>query len=497
MPNLSKLLEKELSKRTNTPCVLNECLDYQLDFITDPAKRKAVCGTRRSAKSFMFALYLINQALMVPKSKCVYLTLTNEMAKLIMWSDILEIIFTKYNIKAECSSKYEIVFENGSVIYLRGLDATPHQMNRLRGQKFDIAVIDEVQDFTQDLVAIIDGVLRMTLAQTNATLCLGGTPGSTIGEHYWKTINLKPQVEWKLFHFDWRSNTSIEPKTGLRVCDAIQKDVDERLAINPLVAETLEFQREVLGQWILDETKLVYKYDEYKNTFSNDALINNLLGDRAWITVLGIDFGFEDASALITGAYHRYDPNYYILTSEKHTHWTLTQLADRIKELKKIYHYSYMVADSAASQSIAEISQHHHLPLHPADKTGKEGFIALLNADLITGNIKINKKTNEALITEMQELIWDEKKLMEGKFSEKASKDNHLCDSMLYAWRFSRHYNHKPAPIEIDWNTATNEMTYDLLKRSGLLPKPNAREGSILRKKSDRQVIKEFKQGLR
>ena len=169
---IKKIAKQQLKQMENEvlPDVLKECLDYQLEFIKDPSKRKAVCGTRRAAKSFMLALYLINQAITVPKSKCIYMGLTNESCKQIMWTDILEVIFDKYHIQAECNSKYEIEFCNGSTIYLRGLDATPHQMNRLRGQKFDIGAIDEIQDFTQDVEQIIDGVLKMSLAQTGATL---------------------------------------------------------------------------------------------------------------------------------------------------------------------------------------------------------------------------------------------------------------------------------------------------------------------------------------
>jgi hypothetical protein len=68
-----KMAQAELERRSKVVPVniLNECLPYQLNFINDPHKRKAVCGTRRAAKSFMFALYLINQALTVPKSKWV------------------------------------------------------------------------------------------------------------------------------------------------------------------------------------------------------------------------------------------------------------------------------------------------------------------------------------------------------------------------------------------------------------------------------------------
>jgi len=279
-----KLAKAEFDKRKNIipPNVLQECLPYQLNFITDPNKRKAVCGTRRSAKSFMFALYLINQAITVPKSKCIYMGLTNESCKAIMWTDIVEVIFDKYNIKAECDSKYEIKFPNGSVIFLRGLDATPHQMSRLRGNKFDIAVIDEIQDFNQDVSEIIDGVLKMSLAQTQATLCLGGTPSNKRGINYWWLVN-KPETtltQWKIFKFDWRNNTSIEPKSGLTVSTAIQLDIDKDIENNPLVVNETRFRQEVCGEWVIDSDKRVYKTRDFNFI---DELPKNFLKNCTYI----------------------------------------------------------------------------------------------------------------------------------------------------------------------------------------------------------------------
>src|SRR5277367_4754722 len=98
--------------------ILSECLPYQLDFINNPDKRKCICSTRRSGKSFCLALYLISQALQVPKSKCIYMALTNESAKRTMWSDIFETIILKYDLKVQLNSKLELEFPNGSIIYL-------------------------------------------------------------------------------------------------------------------------------------------------------------------------------------------------------------------------------------------------------------------------------------------------------------------------------------------------------------------------------------------
>ncbi len=451
---IQKIAQQELKKRQDIkPAdVLQECLPYQLDFIKDPHKRKAVCGTRRAAKSFMFALYLINQALTVPRSKCIYMGLTNESCKQIMWSDILEIIFDKYQIKADCSSKYEIEFSNGSVIYLRGLDATPHQMNRLRGQKFDIGVIDEVQDFTQDIEQIIDGVLKMSLAQTGATLCLGGTPGNKQGIHYWWLVN-KPNSEltqWKMFHFDWKDNTSIEPKNGKRVCDAIQEEMSKDIARNPLIVNTPKFRQEVLGEWVIDTDARVYRSED--SNYIQDGYLQSWFFHNCTYN-LSLDLGYIDATAYVITAYNqKYDSNLYVIESVKHTNQTITDVANMIKVYRQKYNFQSIVIDAANRQAVEEMRKIHALPLTAAEKAGKAAHIALINSDFITRNIFIFKNQNQQLITELNSLIWEANALLRGEHKEDARKDNHLTDALLYGHHASRHYWFKaitpPLPFE-------------------------------------------------
>jgi hypothetical protein len=499
LPDLQSLIQQELSKRQDIPDVLKECLPHQLDFIQDSSLRKAVLGTRRSSKSFMFALGLIDIAIRFPKSSSLYCGLTFDSCEKIMWKDIFDVIFNKYDIDVEYnSSKHHLSFGNGSVIYLYGLDATPKQKHKLRGQKYRLSVIDEVQDFEQDLTEIIEGVLRMTLAQTNAPLWLGGTPCQTIlTDHFWWQIH-KPTsklTEWKKFNFNWTQNTAIEPSTGERICDAIQRDVNKQIKDNPLVIETPDFRREVLGEWVIDETTMVYKYNESRNITNDTSIINTLIGNKEWIFILGIDFGWEDADALVTLAYHQHHNKVYVIESEKHSHWTVTQTAKRIQELHNKYSYSFMIADSANAKDINEIRIHHHLPLQPADKLGKVAAIQVLNADLITGNILIDQAANEALIKELQELVWDKKKLQEGILKEISTKDNHLTDAFLYAYRFSRHFNNRPVPVKLPIEQMNNTTDiFQLLKDNNMVPKLSKSQ-SILHKPSNQDIINQLKQG--
>src|ERR1051326_3109079 len=169
-----ELAIKELKKRQAPPVnILSECFPEQLAFIKNPAKRKKACLTRRSGKSTTTGIYLIQTALNHPKSKSLYVGLTKETAKKVMWHDIFETIILKHKIPAKLVG-LQIRFASGSVIQLTGTDATYKEKEKIRGEKFSLVVIDECQSFTQDLQNLVESVIMPTLTDLDGTLCMIG-----------------------------------------------------------------------------------------------------------------------------------------------------------------------------------------------------------------------------------------------------------------------------------------------------------------------------------
>lgn len=462
-------LEEELIKRQNYQeiNILNECLPHQLAFIKDTSKRKSICGTRRSSKSFCLALYLISEALITPKGKFIYLALTNESAKRTMWSDIFETIILKYDLKITLlTSKLEIQFPNGAIIYLAGLDATPKQMHKLRGQKYSLAVIDECQDFQQDLQQIINSVLKMALAQTGATLCLAGTPGDSQGTHYWWLVNQPDtkETEWKRFFFDWRNNSSIDPISNQPVNKMIQTEVDADINRNPKIIETPAWQQEIDGKWVIATSARIYKYESINSVStlpSKEFLSTAIIG-------LGLDFGFfPDPNGLVIAAYNlRFDNKLYVLKSFMRGEIPTQQLATIIRELDKQYHFSFMVADQGGlgKQIAFDLQDTYGLPIKPAEKQGKLAHQNMINSDFITEQIVIYEPDNKELILQLEKVIWNRKDLRAGKYTEDAGFDNHLTDSLLYLHHFSRH-NWYEAPKKENPFPTSDEM-YSILTKT-------------------------------
>ena len=421
---IAKIAALELKKREDIKKidVLQECFAQQLEFINHSAKRKILCLTRRSGKSTAVAIYLVHEALLNPGCKLIYVNTTKGEAKNVMWHQIFETIFIRLNIKANLvDSKNEIRFDNGSIIYLHGIDATPKEMNKLRGKKFQLAVIDECQSYTQDLKQLINQVLSPTLADADATICLIGTPGNQMGDHYWWQLCRPDSMEkgWQHFRWTWQDNPHVRAN--------MRKQVDQMLQDNPLIAKAPWFRQEYMGEWVPESDARVYKSDLANYI---DELPPNFTQGCTYL--LSIDLGYHDATAFVVSAYNKkYNDKLYILESIKFNKLTITAVATHIKEFRNKYNFRSIYVDAANLQAVEEMRQIHSLPLLAAEKQGKEAHIALLNSDFITQNIFILKKTNEALILELNTLIWDVKALLKGNHKEDATKENHLTDALL------------------------------------------------------------------
>lgn len=449
-----QLQQEELTNRESTQEVdiLSECLPYQLEFINDPAKRKFICSTRRSGKSFTAAIDLINTALKTPKGKLGYFAISNESAKRTMWSDIFETIILKYNLGLELTSKLEIKFPNGAIIYLGGLDSTPKQMAKLRGQKYVLFYIDEAQDFQQDLNMIINSVLKMALAQAAATLGVLGTPGDDQGEHYWWLMN-KPdtkETQWKKFFFDWRNNTKIDPQSNRPINEIIQEELDKDIERTEGRCKLLpDWQKEIDGLWVISTSARIYMYE---NVNSTNTMFENKFFDKAKY-LLSLDFGHSpDPNALCIMAYNTYyDSKLRVIKSFQKGEISTQALANEIKLLDKIYHFTYMVCDAGGQgkQLAFDLNDTYGLNIESAEKYGKLAHINMMNSDFVTRDIIIYEPENKELISQLSKCIWDRKALLKGERVEDKKFHNHLTDALLYGHFFSHHHWYRvPKPKE-------------------------------------------------
>lgn len=421
------LNEIQAKALTPKPVFYDEIFTKQKDFICDTAKFKAGFCTRRAGKSYGAGLELFANANSMPGVSCLYVALTRDSAKRIMFRDVLGTINRKYGLDAKPNlTDLTYTLPNDSTIYLLGMDSKPEEAEKALGQKFKKVVLDEAGSFRRDLRPIVYGILAPACVDLSGTISMIGTPTNLTKGLFYDVVWGKTEPGWSLHHWTAFDNPFM--------VDNWTKEIEDLKSRNPLVVETPYFKQMYLGEYVVDSSKLVYRFSEERNTMRS-PLPDNLL------YVLGVDLGFDDASAFSLCGFSDTDPTLYIIDTYKKKGMTVSDVAERIKYYERQFKPYKMIIDGANKQAVEEMKQRYNLSLTTADKAGKAEFIEIMNSELIQGRIKVLPAAEEAVFAESDNLIWDERA---DKRVEHPACENHLMDSILYAWRYTYSYLSKP-----------------------------------------------------
>lgn len=371
------------------------------------------------------------------------------------------------------------VHENGSRGRLAGAE-TVADIERLRGAaaEADIAIVDECKSFAPELLnELIRDVLEPGLMTRDGILVLGGTPGSIpVGTFYEATdarsrndgggITCIPVGEedgpaysglsdsdranlWRLHTWTIQDNTAA-PRQWARALGNKKRQgwPDDHPT----------WRREYLGEWVTDATDLVYSWaghkakgDEYvtwrpQKTKENPSGLP--LDQGPWRFVLGIDLGYVDESALVLCAYSESLKELRHVYDYKAPGMTVDDFFEEVFTVIERYgRPDAIVADTAGGGSkmlVETLNQRYGLGIEPAKKTEKQDHIELVNSDFAAGRIKIIPGSD--LAHELSGLQWDlsrESKMVlarTGRLREDPACPNHLCDALLYLYRYSYHF---------------------------------------------------------
>ena len=439
-PLIEEIARRRLS--VSVPDILGGAFRQQREFILDQAKLKTLFCTRRSAKSYTAGLYLLNEALNNPGCNCLFVGLTRASAKAIIWKDILRILDQQYQLGAQFNqTELTMTLPNGSLIFVTGVDAEQDEMNKLLGRKWRLACIDEASMYTVNVHNLVYGVLGPAMTDPNAgghrgTICLMGT-ASNFPRGLFYDVTTGKEPGWKLFEWTAHDNPHVAKQW--------QEALDEIKSNRPLYMETPQFKQWYLNQWVVDEEKLVYRFNTAKNLVAKVPILPR----EGWAYVLGVDTGWEDDNAFVLTGYHANDPNLYVIKLHKQRKMTFDQVAAKIQEFMADPFLAphKVFIDGANKQGVESMRQRSAIPFEFADKQDKATFIELCNADLVQAKIQVlDIPANRPLWDEMLSLVW----VTDGdriKFPKKEhpALPNHLCDAFLYAWRNGYHYHASPA----------------------------------------------------
>jgi hypothetical protein len=394
----------------------------QRAFLDDTSRFKTALCTRRAGKSYGEGLALLSEALKRPGVSCLYVSLTRASAKRIMYKDVLKAINREYELGAKfIETELEVRLPNGSVIYLLGVDAKPEEAEKILGQKFACAVVDESASFRFDLSHLVHAILRPTLVDYGGWLAMVGTPGNV--KNYFHDVTTGAIKGWSLHHWSAADNPHVAAQW--------EREISELIAENPLITDTPLFKQHYLGQWAIDPSMRVYRYDAERNDIADAPSCTR--------HILGVDLGYTDATALVVLGFRPKDKTIYVLEAEKRTGLIVSQVADWIRHVQSRYQFERIVVDNASKQAVEELVQRHALPLEAAEKRDKADAIANMNSDIITGRVLVTKAA-AGLRKEWGDLVWDDRHFHKGKLVESSQCENHLSDAALYAWRAATAY---------------------------------------------------------
>jgi hypothetical protein len=415
----------------------------------DPARLATVDGPRRIGKSKFAAVALLDVALTVPRAKCLFLALTLDDARDIVWAELKELNedYALGGIPNEI--RLELVFPlNGSRIRLGGAkDRT--QAERRRGRFYDLVIIDECQSFPSHIRDLVESILKPSLLGKGrrGRIVLMGTPGEIPGVGYWEEC-VADRGLWSYHTWDTYDNIWLGTKEEI---DAFLAEMAHSMR-DEGGAESPRFLREFRGKRVPPRNiDRPYIYEVTKQDFN--AEIVERIDTKAlrfarwalpfdpkvynWQFVFGIDLGHVDASAICVWGVCDAAPGIVWLVEE---FISVKMLPDtlwaKINERRAIYNPVQMAVDEGAlGKMIAEQwrAPPYNLPVVGADKLAPEVQADFLSGAMSRGAVKISKFSSMA--GDMAVARWDGDKLKLGKRVEAKTPHSDIIPAGRYGFK--------------------------------------------------------------
>lgn len=420
----ARIKKKQQSKEFDLAEVL---FPEQLAFVQDTASNKLAVCSRRSGKTVACAADLINTAIKEDGVVCLYITLSRNNAKKIIWRE-LKRINREYKLAGVANlSELSMSFPNSSIIYLSGAKDT-NEIEKFRGLAIKLCYIDEAQSFREYIRELIDDVLSPALMDYAGTLCMIGTP-SPIPTGYFHDCAEKLST-WAKHEWTFWNNPFITQKSKLTHAQMLDRELKRR----GVTAEDPSIQREWFGRWVLDSDSLLVHYNSTVNHFQT---LPQLPGAAKYTYMMGVDLGFNDADAIAIIAWSEHTPVTYLVEECVTAKQGISELVQQIEVLSKKYEVSKIVMDEGGlGKKIAEeIRRQKHIPIHGADKKLKMQNIAFLNDALRTKRFMAKSNSKFAQDSFLVEKDLDKSTPDKIIVSDKYHSD--IIDAVLYVFKES------------------------------------------------------------
>ncbi len=191
------------------------------------------------------------------------------------------------------------------------------------------------------------------------------------------------------------------------------------------------------GVWVQDSSGLVY------SSFHRGLVVPYPGETKGWRRILSFDFGNVDDTAWAILGWARHSRVVHVLQSEKRSGMIPSECGELANDLMGKHQFDRIVGDfgGLGKGYAEEMRRRYHVPIEPAAKENKLGYIKLLNGSFHNREMLVCEG-NEAYVTELEELAWHD----DNKQKESAGFANHLADCMLYGFRAAVAYSEPDAP---------------------------------------------------
>lgn len=462
-----------------------------------------------------------------PWSNCLIVGLTLKSLKGIYWERVLPMFEQLYGVQTtKHHTEMKVRFANGSLLTFTGAE-TRGEIDKLRGQAFDLVVIDECKSFSPMVLdELVQDVFRRSLMDRKGTIMLIGTPGSILeGAFYEGTY--PGAVDKKGIPFSrtydtpelyWTENPKNHSWRWSRHCWSVQDNSALPHAWEEALLDKEQegwpddhptWLREYMGLWVSADDVYVYAYaglvtkcpervtwSKPKRKPNESANKHGLPEDHDYRFVLGMDLGFEDDFALAIGAYSLSDGKLYHVYDYKCKHQDVYQVADHVSRVVEMFDNKIDAAVADASglgkMVIETLNRRHGFQIQPAEKREKYDFIELLNSDFHSGKVLIQEGSD--LDMELRTLQWDLTKhtkaelVRTGRLKEHPALPNHLCDAWLYLWRYSYHTYATPAAPRVQPGSEEWFVQWERDSIDRMLQRQVSNQDALTRELQDRSV---------
>jgi hypothetical protein len=412
-PRIRQALTKPLSPR-------------QLAFFEDKADLVCVVAARQSGKTQTAIGIALNAVYERANVEIVFILPTRQRCKQVIW-ERLKKEAKSFGATDNDFNESELVFRTpaGSKIMLFGVPDLK-RADVVRGMTLDLVFVDEALNFRPDVLQyLLEDCCEAALGKKRGRLIVMSTPAPNPEGYLWDLWQ-SPDIEASRYYL------SIHDNPGYPDPDVYLARIRKKYAYTQA---TPRYRREWLGEWCADPDSLVYQVPD-------SAIIDEPPAYDH--TVIGVDFGFKDASTYsVLGWRHGHNA-----LSELET-WgdsgvTLTPFAAKIRNARDRFKPDAIVADGAAKQSLEELNAHHDLYLEPVTKAPnyKALLIQQINDAFREGKLFVLR--NSPLLKQMRVLQW-----AAGKhgIKEDQQQANDLADAFAYAFTCSSHYLETPDDI--------------------------------------------------